>query len=550
MQTRLTPELIREYTDKGYWKNLTVAERFDLAAQAHPDKVAVVDSQKRTTFRELAAMSRRLALGLLEMGVRPADRVAAQLPNRAEALAAVLAVSRMGVVLAPAVHYYRAAEMEYILNHSEAVAAIIPGTLEGFDYVEMMTGIRPRLPRLRHVLVLDRDPPPGTVSLARMLETPLEGRYPSDYLASFCPDPNEVAVLNYSSGTEAAPKAPMWTHNMLLLSHWRTEALGMTPGDVVLNLAPLYHGFALALAAMGASFYHGVTLVLMDRFAPEEALALVERERANVVLAVPPQVASILALDRSRYDLSSVRTFATGGAAASSEIVRQLRARAGCACIALWGSTEGGSLMCRIEDPPEVMATTVGRPVHPSVEFRALAEDRVTQVPQGETGELALRGPTVFAGYFKDPERTAAVFNQDGFCLTGDLAYVGPNGNWRMVGRRKEIINRGGEKISPLEVEEAVLAHPAVASVAVVAMPDRRLGERACAYVVPRQGADLTLEALATFLRERGLATFKLPERLEVVDSLPMTASGKVRRSALRELIAREVEKEQGAPAR
>ncbi|MDP2660228.1 MAG: AMP-binding protein, partial [Dehalococcoidia bacterium] len=228
MQTRLTPEIIREYTEKGYWGNLTVSERFDLTAKALQHKVAVVDSQKRTTFGDLAAMSRRLALILLELGIRPGDRICAQLPNRAEALAVLLAVSRIGVVLAPAVHYYRAAEMEYILAHSDSVAAIIPGRFEGFDYPEMIASITPRLPGLRHILVLDGEVPPGAISLAQMLEPPIEERYPPDYLASFRPDPNEVMLLNYSSGTEAAPKAPMWTHNMFLPSHWRTEILGVT----------------------------------------------------------------------------------------------------------------------------------------------------------------------------------------------------------------------------------------------------------------------------------------------------------------------------------
>ncbi|MDO8690891.1 MAG: AMP-binding protein, partial [Dehalococcoidia bacterium] len=490
MKTCLTPELIREYTEKGYWGNLTVAERFDLTAEARPDKTAVVDSQRRTSFRELAAMSRRIALALLELGVRPGDCVGAQLPDRVEAMAVALALSRIGAILAPAVHYYRAAEMEYILGHMGAVEAIIPGSFEGFDYVGMMAVIRPRLPGLRHVLVMDGEAPSGTTSLARMMES-IEDRYPPDYLEVFRPDANGVAVLNFSSGSEAAPKAPMWTHNMLLLGRWRTELLGVTADSVVLNLAPLYHGLGLVLGAIAPCIHHGATLVLMDRFVPEDAMALAERERANVVLAVPPQVASILALNLSRYDLSSIQAFATGGAAAGVELKRQIRARVGCELLALWGSTEGGSLMARLDDPPEVIDGTVGRPVHPAVEFRALADDQVTEVPVGEIGELAIRGPTVFAGYFKDPQRTAAIFNRDGFCLTGDLAYLGQDGNWRIVGRRKEIINRGGEKISPLEVEEAIQAHPGVAAAAVVAMPDQRLGERACAYVVPRDGAEL-----------------------------------------------------------
>ena len=542
MRSRFTPELIREYTEKGYWGRQTVAERFDQTVEAHPDKLAIIDSQGRTTFRELALMANRLALGLAEAGVRPGERVAAQLPNRAEALAVVLALARIGAPIAPAVHYYRAAEMEHIVKHSEAAAAIIPGRFDGHDYVKMMESIRPRLPLLRHVFVMYGESPAGTISLAEILQSRLEDRYPPDHLAPFRPDANDVMVLNYSSGSEAAPKAPMMTHNILLLGSWRTQNLGMTQNDVALAIAPLYHGFGLVLAGLAACVCHGATLVLMDRFIPEDALALVQQEGANLVFAVPPQIVSLLAADLSRYDLSSLRALVTAGAAVAPEVIRQVKERMGCTYINMWGSTEGGSLMCRLDDPPKIIATTVGRPAHPSIEFRVMAEDGVTEAPRGEIGEIGIRGPTVFAGYFQDPERTAAAFNPEGFFLTGDLGYVGEDGNMRLVGRKKEMINRGGEQISPREIEELLLGHPGIAEVAMVAMPDPRLGERACAYVVPRNGAQISLSDLVSFLRARGLATFKLPERLEVVPSLPMTPSGKVRKNLLREDVARKLQ--------
>ncbi len=544
MKTRFTAEIIREYTDRGYWGSQTIAERFDQTVQACPEKVAVVDSVRRTTFRELSRMSERLALGMVEAGIRPGDRVASQLPNRAEALAVMIAIARIGAALVPAVPYYRAAEMEYFLGHSEAAAVFIPGAFQGFNYVEMMAGIRPRLPALRHVIVSGEDAAPGTVSMDEILRVPHEERYPADFLTQFRPDANDPFLLNYSSGSESAPKAAMMTHNILLLCVWRTQNLRLADQDTVLTLAPLHHGFGLVIGGLAPCVCHGATVVLMDRVVPEEALAIAESERASVIVAVPPQIVSLLAAGPSRYDLSALRAVTTAGAASNPDVIRQLTVQAGCIYINMWGTTEGGSLMARLDDPPEVIETTLGRPAHPAMEFRMLADDGVTEVPQGEIGRIGMRGPTVFAGYFKDPERTASVFNSDGFYVTGDLGYIGQDGNIRLVGRKNELINRGGEKIRPLEVEEAILSHPGIMAAAVVAMPDLRLGERACAYIVPGEGVQITLPDLVSFLRSRGLATFKLPERLEIVESLPMTASGKVRKNLLREEIERKLTEE------
>lgn len=542
MKTRLTPEIIQAYTSQGYWGLETMADRFDKTVEAHPDKTAIVDAVGRTTFRQLSLMAQRLALGLIDAGVRPGDRVASQLPNRAEAMAAIIALARIGAILVPAVPYYRAAEMEYILSHSEATAAIVPANFQGFDYPEMMAGLRSRLPALRHLVVAGGEAPEGAISMDRILASPLEERYPAGYLDQFRADPNQPLILNYSSGSESAPKAAMMTHNIFLLGTWRTAPLGVTDRDVVLTLAPLHHGFGYVIGGLAPCVCHGATLVFMDRVIPEDALALVQRERVNVIVAVPPQVVSLLGAGPSHYDLSSLRVVTTAGAAANPDVIRQLKIEAGCTYINMWGTTEGGSLMARPDDPPEVIATTLGRPAHPAMEFRILADDDLTELPPGEIGKIAMRGPTVFAGYFKDPERTRRAFNRDGFYVTGDLAYIGSDGNFRMVGRKNELINRGGEKISPLEVEEAILAHPGVAAIAVVAMPDPRLGERACAYVVPRPGAQVSLSDLASFLRGRGLAAFKLPERLEVVESLPMTPSGKVRKNLLRDELKLKLE--------
>lgn len=536
MKTRLTPQAIEEYTTKGYWSHLTVGDRLDQRIREHPHKVAVVDSWKETTYGELGRVVERLALGFLGMGVRPGDRVASQLPNRMEALAVLFALARIGAVFVPIVPYYRKAEVEYILHHSEAAAVVIPSIFADFDHGAMIWELRPRLPFLKHIIAMGSPEQPGFSSLDNIIHSPLEERFPADYLERFKPQANDVFLLNYSSGSEAAPKAPMITHNIASLAIWRTQHLGMSESDVVLNLAPLYHGFGVLMAGFGACMSHGATLLMMDKFESHEALRLVEQRKVTLISAVPPQIVSLLGCpDLHRYHLTSLRVIVTSGTSPSPAAIPEVRARMGCPFINIWGMSEGGSSMPRLNDPPDVLAKTVGRPVHPAVEVGIFDEDRQRKMPPEKIGEVALRGPTVFVGYYKDAQRTEECFNQEGWYFTGDLGWFGQDGNLRLVGRMKDMINRGGEKISPREIEDLLLTHPKIQDAVLVGMPDPRLGERACAYVIPRPGQSVTLEEITTFLKGKDIAIFKLPERLEVRREFPMTPSGKVRKSLLRE---------------
>ncbi|MDP2727449.1 MAG: AMP-binding protein, partial [Dehalococcoidia bacterium] len=444
------------------------------------------------------------------------------------------------------VPYYRGAEVRYILESSESVAVAIPGKFGGFDYTQMIAELKPGLPHLKHVIVAGDSVPSGAVSLDEIMDRPLEAEYPPDYLQQFHPKGYDVSALVYTSGTESAPKAPIWTYNSTHNSRWFNEAWKITDSETVLNLAPIFHALGLTEAGYVTPMLVGARMVMMDAFNPEEALRLIQQEKANVLLGVPPQLISILNHPSlGQWDLSSLRLVTASGGPTPGEIIRQLKERIGCNFIAFWGMTECVSGMAtRLDDPIEVPCNTIGGPTAPAVEMRVYSEDRSRVLPPGQPGEMAVRGPQVFGGYYKDPERTREVFNEEGWFFTGDSVIVREDGNICFAGRKKDIINRGGEKISPREVEELLFTYPKVLNVAVVGMPDHRLGEKSCAYIIPKDGATITFEEVVNFLKEKKIATFKLPERVEVVESLPMTASGKIKKNVLRDDISSKLRAE------
>ncbi len=554
IETRLTPSLIAEFVSRGHWPNTTIGDRLDRVVQRFPGKTAIIDSQQRVTFSEFGSLVDRLAIGLNDLGVRRGDVITGQLPNRVEAMAAYIAAGKIGAVLAPVVPYYRASEMRYILERSESVAVIIPDTFGGFDYPEMIDKMRPSLPALKHVIVVGETAPHGAVSFRDLAGENTSGQPPTASepaamkarLSDLRPDPNDPVVLMFTSGTESTPKAPIWTHNTVYGTVSYNEGFQFTEKDVVFSFAPAYHAFGLGCSINLALSTVGATCVWMDAFEPEAAMQLIEREKVTAALGVPPQLMGLLNHPNLRkHDFSSLRVFVAGAAPMPSEGIRRLRAELGCSFVTLWGASEStGGPITHLDDTPEISATTVGKARTDMVEVVVFDEAKEKILPAGQPGEMAIRGPFLHAGYFKDPELTKRSFHRDGWFFTGDSVVISQEGHICFVSRIKDIINRGGEKISPREVEEHLYAHPKVLTVAMVGMPDPRLGERNCVYIVPRAGETVTLAEIVSFLTDRGVAKVKLPERLELVDSLPMTASGKVRKVALREDVTRKLQQE------
>ena len=538
----------RRYRERGHWAGMTLGDALERSFAANADRLALVDGERRLTYRELGRLVDRLALHFAERGIARGARVVFQLPNVLEFVVAYVACLRVGAIPLTCLPAHRHAEIEYLARFTEATAWLIPSDFRGFDYVAMAEELRGALPALRHVLVVGERAGAGMTRLADLLADPIEVRLGSSALAELRPRPSDVAVFQLSGGTTGLPKVIPRTHDDYLYnSRVFAEATGFDRDGALLVSVPIAHNFPLACPGVQGALLLGARTVLAPSPDAETVFTLVERERVTWIPAVPATVIAWLnAPVRARYDLTSIRTLAVGGSRLNPEPARATLAAFGRVLSQVFGMAEGLLCCTRHGDPEEVVVETQGRPVSPDDEIRVVGEDGDDIAP-GELGELVCRGPYTIRGYYRAAEHNRVAFTDDGFYRTGDMVRRHPSGNLIVEGRRKDLINRGGEKISTEEIENLLLGHPAVLNVAVVAMPDPVLGERACAYVIPRPGARPTLADLTRFLADdKRIARFKLPERLELRDRLPTTAVGKISKKDLRDEISAIVGKERG----
>jgi len=542
--TIITQEMIDQYTAAGYWTGETLLDYLDKAIGNYPDKIALVDKKERVTYRELDAITTRLALGFLNIGIGKGDVISLQLPNWNEFVYAHLAAEKIGAVTNPIIPYYRQKELIYELTLTDSVALIIPSEFRRFQYISMIPDLRESVPSLKHVFVVGDDVPQDAISFKKFSEEKWEEKYPEDHLRSFRPKGTDVFLLLFSSGTTALPKGVMHTHNTnIWVMRTLTRVLGLSSVDVVFVPSPISHGTGLQWGVRQAMFL-GSKCVLMEIWNPEEACRLIQNERCTYCFAATPFITDLVKFgDLHKYDLSSFRLFGCAGAPIPSELAKQAESKIGCKLVPAYGETEHFvSTACYPSDPLEKITGSDGCAL-PGEEVGVFDDNR-KELPPGQTGELAIRGPGVAAGYYKRPEETKETFTDGGWQFSGDLAVKYEDGYIRIVGRKKDIIIRGGFNISPSEVEDILFSHGKIKDVSIVGMPDERLGERSCAYVIPNEGQTITLEEIISFLKQKKLAIQKLPERLEIVKELPMTASGKVQKYLLREDIAKKLERE------
>lgn len=536
-------EIASRYAAEGHWTGTTIGEAFDRSVQAHASRPALVAGDRRLTYAELGVAVTRLAAHMMRLGLQTGDRVILQLPNCPEFVVAYFACQTTGVVPLTCLPAFRHAEVEYFANFIEAAAYFVPSEFRGFDFVPMAREIRDKAPSLRHVVVAGERGGPGMLSMAELMETPAEARW-ERAVAQCRPRPSRPAVFLLSGGTTGIPKVIPRTHDDFL-SATRSAAAGtgLDSDSVVLLTLPITHVLPLACPGMQGAVLHGAKVVLAPSPDPAVAFPLIQQERVTYTPLVPTALINwISSPKRAEYDLSSLRAMPTGGMKMTAELARKAHAAFGDAVMQEYGSSEGFICSTRPGDPMEWRYETQGRPVCPADEFR-IVDDQGRDVPPGEVGELLGRGPYTIRGYYKAPDYNRTAFTLDGFYRTGDMVRLHPSGNLVIEGRKKDMINRGGEHISAEEVESHLLGHPKVFNAAVVAMPDPMFGERACAYVVPKPGEALTLDELARFLlEERRIAKFKVPERLEVVAQLPLTAVGKVSKQALRQDIQKKLQ--------
>jgi 2,3-dihydroxybenzoate-AMP ligase len=532
------------YRERGYWRGTPLGRAFDASVALHRHRVALVDGERRLTYGDLGVLVDRLACHLAERGLHSGARVIFQLPNVVEFVVAYLGCLKVGAIPVACLPAHRHAEIGYLARHTDAAGWLLPSDIRGFDGIAMAEEVRAATPSLREVWVLGERGGRGMTRLGDLLADPAETRHPAGALERLEPAAEWPAVFQLSGGTTGLPKVIPRTHDDYLYNSLVSAAAAGVDGDSVLLIGvPIAHNFPLACPGVQAALLLGARVVLAPAPDPETSLSLIERERVTWVPAVPASVIGWLDHPRlARADLASLRTLCVGGSRLNPEPARRVLDTLGPVLMQVFGMAEGLLCYTRHGDPDDVVIETQGRPVSPDDEIR-IVDEAGRAVPAGEVGELQTRGPYTIRGYYRAAAHNRVAFTEDGFYRTGDMVRLHPSGNLVVEGRTKDMINRGGEKISAEEVENLIVAHPAVLNAAVVAMPDAVLGERACACVVLREGGRLTLGDLTRYLsEERRIARFKLPERLEVYERLPVTAVGKISKTALREDVRRRVE--------
>lgn len=547
-----TPERAEFFRKKGYWQGDNIGEYLDRAAEQFPDRVGVVDQYRRATWREIKSEVDALALNLLEMGIQPHDRICVQLPNWHQFVVTFCAAGSIGaipVTLNPAL---RDAEVTFILQHCEAVAMVIPSVFNQFNYIDMVNRIRPSVTTLQHVITVDHAGGEwsGAHRFADLVDHAISARYEYDYLLQRRPGGDTPSCIMYTSGTTGNPKGVIFTHD----SHGydtRTYCREMrfTCDESIFLFSPLPFQFSIAQALYPA-VYCGAKLVIVDRFDVARAFQTIQSENCSFLIGPPATLIGLLdAIETSGSSeaVASVQGFFCGGSHLPAEVVHRAGKLMKCQVFNGYGMTElAAALMTRPGDADEIVANTAGKPFPPALEVKIAREDG-SEADLEETGELLFRGPSIFVGYYNNPVANQESYQDNWFC-TGDLARKRADSNYVIVGRKKEMINRGGHSIYPVEIEEMVMQHPKIASCAIVGMPDPRLGERCCLFVIPRNGQDITLEEVNTFLvEEKKIARYKQPERMEVVAEFPMLPTGKILKRQLKELIAQKIAAEQAS---
>lgn len=536
-------EFARRYTEAGLWEGITIAEMVERTARLQPNKSAIVYGEARISYSEMISTSKRLATALVRLGLRPQDRVVVQLPNVPEFALLYLALNYIGVIPVMALRAHRHAEIRHFVRSSGAVAYVVADRVGAFDYRTMAAEIASEFPSLQRVIVVG-EPLTGQASFTALMA---HADADASVLQRLRPDPADVSTMLLSGGTTSLSKLIPRTHNDYVLNaRLCSEVAGFTPDTIFLAMLPLGHNYNLASPGLLGTFYAGGTVVIARSTDTTEVLTMVARERVTVVAAVVPLITNWLNDNVGRaYDLSSLQVIQNGGARLAPELRMRLRREIGCTPQEIYGTAEGLINMTRLTDADDLLLESSGAPVSDFDEIEVV-DDAGEPVSEGESGELLARGPYTIRGYYNADDINAEAFTPDGFYRMGDI--VRRRRRYLYTeGRRKDLINRGGEKISCDEVENLIFGLDQVRQVAVVAMADAVFGEKACACVVLQPGTTLTFDELIAHLRAQQIAAFKLPERLEVLPSFPVSPVGKILKRELREIVAQRISIQQDA---
>ncbi|HAN4397517.1 TPA: medium-chain fatty-acid--CoA ligase [Escherichia coli] len=526
------------YRQQGLWGDASLADYWQQTARAMPDKIAVVDNHGASyTYSALDHAASCLANWMLAKGIESGDRIAFQLPGWCEFTVIYLACLKIGAVSVPLLPSWREAELVWVLNKCQAKMFFAPTLFKQTRPVDLILPLQNQLPQLQKIVGVDKlAPATSSLSLSQIIadNTPLT--------TAITTHGDELAAVLFTSGTEGLPKGVMLTHNNILASERAYCArLNLTWQDVFMMPAPLGHATGF-LHGVTAPFLIGARSVLLDIFTPDACLALLEQQRCTCMLGATPFVYDLLnLLEKQPADLSALRFFLCGGTTIPKKVARECQQR-GIKLLSVYGSTESSPhAVVNLDDPLSRFMHTDGYAAA-GVEIKVVDDARKT-LPPGCEGEEASRGPNVFMGYFDEPELTARALDEEGWYYSGDLCRMDEAGYIKITGRKKDIIVRGGENISSREVEDILLQHPKIHDACVVAMPDERLGERSCAYVVLKAPHhSLSLEEVVAFFSRKRVAKYKYPEHIVVIEKLPRTASGKIQKFLLRKDIVQRLE--------
>lgn len=514
------PELAGSYRAGGYWRDRTLGEELARWAGRYRECTALADGDRRWSYVEVDTAADRLAAGLRGQGITAGDRIVVQLPNIAEFVVVCFALFRLGVLPVLALPSHRITEIAYLCALSDAAGYLCVDTHAGFDYRELARQLRPAP---RHVLILG-----NAQEFTPLNELTTRGPAPA-----YRPDPGDVALFLLSGGTTALPKLIPRTHNDYEYNlRASAQVCQLDESSVYLAVLPVAHNFALGCPGVLGTLHAGGTVVFAPNPSPPEVFPLIEEHRVTITALVPPlALLWMTATPWVSADLSSLEVLQVGGARLGADAATRVRDTLGCQLQQVFGMAEGLLNYTRLDDPDDIVVSTQGRPLSPADEIRII-DAHGGDVAPGQTGELLTRGPYTLRGYYRAASHNATAFTPEGFYRSGDLVRRTPSGHLVVEGRVTDVINRGGEKVSPTEVENHLLAHPAVGDATVVAVPDDRLGERTCAFVIAC-GQAPTLRQLTAFLRNQGVAAYKHPDRLEIVTAWPVTTVGKVDKKAL-----------------
>ena len=540
---RHSKEQIQRYTSRRWWLGLTLGDILDRVADVFPDREALVDDRVRIGWGELRRRVERLAAGLMRTGIGKGDCVLLQLPNWAEYVYSFFALQKIGAIPVVLISGYKQLEVGHLAKLTEATAWIAPSLFRKIDYTSFVEEVKASNPGLKQVISVrsEGDAPGFTASLESLMEPDVTVDERQE-LERRKPDATDVSHILPSGGTTGLPKGIPRTHNDYICNvEYVHRGWEMNPTDTELVVVPVGHNLAL-LNVVGSVLY-GYKLILNDSTIPSDICSIIEREKVTFMPAVPSLVRRILELpELAQYDFSSLKKISAGGEPSTPELIRDVYKKLQCTYVVEFGMSEGILCRTRLTDDVETICNTVGKPTCPYDEVRVMDPDG-RAVPEGCDGELATRGPCIFAGYLKNPEENQKAFTPDGFFRTGDQARIDGAGYLRITGRIKDIIIRGGENVSPVQVENLLCEHEDVAEAAVIGISDKDLGERVCACIRLAPGCAADEEAIKSFMEKRGASRLLIPERFVFVEAFPTTQAGKLDKKALRKKV------EQGHPS-